>query len=57
MAPYQSKWDESEAVYVSSTKFAEQKVLIGYKDVGGFRGISVPRDWGKMFYHRDKILF
>lgn len=30
-----------------STKFGEQKVAIGHKEVGAFRGRVVPPEWGE----------
>ncbi|MCJ1246474.1 hypothetical protein MMC30_003682 [Trapelia coarctata] len=45
---YIPAWSEAEAVTVRSTKFGEQKVAVGHKDVGAFRGRAVPSEWGEV---------
>ena len=40
-------WAEAGSVTVRSTKFDEQHVQIGYKQVGKFRGKLVPAGWSK----------
>jgi len=44
---YIPAWSETEAVTMRSTKFGEQKVAIGHKEVGAFRGRVVPPEWGE----------
>jgi hypothetical protein len=42
------KWEDSEPVRISSTKFGKQLVRVGWAEAGLFRGIEIPSDWSSL---------